>query len=554
MSKTNPTRRPSQPRDATSHPDQQAQEATESTSPLGDEDRPIPQSKLPYFLEETGKDEDVYIILPNPEEDNVPLVDTQLVQQKERFDFSEQTDAEPSTFTDDLQAEPRRYGGSLPAGKRVTSWPPVTEENEHTIPVKQTRKKRSFHNLKPSIVLIIILAGIGCGIWYWNNSQHIDSQFQLAMVSRGDLTKVVTATGQLNPRITVQVSSQISGIIHQVFVDFNSTVKKQDVLAELDSATYNARVKMGEGELAEAKAAVELAQVEAARMKELRANDLASQSDLDKTLTRLHQAEATLKVKEAILQNANVDLARCTIYAPMDGVVISRNVDVGQTVAASLSAPTLFVIANDLTRMQIDSNVSEADIGEVKEGQESLFTVDAFSQRKFRGKVIQVRNAPITIQNVVTYDCVIEVTNSDLRLKPGMTANISIIIARRLGVLKIPNACLRVTMPEAIEGSKKAGSISKAEGTENDERKDGSVGEGAPPEKGKARRTVYVFPKDNVDGKPRPVEIKIGISDGVETEVAKGLNEGDQVVSGTRSGHDRVNQTQNLFGRGVRKL
>ncbi|MBI3875203.1 MAG: efflux RND transporter periplasmic adaptor subunit, partial [Verrucomicrobia bacterium] len=166
-------------------------------------------------------------------------------------------------------------------------------------------------------------------------------------------------------------------------------------------------------------------------------------------LATLHQAEATIKIKEANLERAKVDLERCTIYSPIDGIVISRNVDVGQTVAASMSAPVLFVIAKDLTKMQIDANVSEADVGTVEEGQDVTFTVDAFPGRTFIGKVVQVRNSPITVQNVVTYDTVIEVNNDDRKLKPGMTANVSLIVASKPGVLRIPNAALRFRPPEA---------------------------------------------------------------------------------------------------------
>src|ERR1051325_206180 len=165
-------------------------------------------------------------------------------------------------------------------------------------------------------------------------------------------------------------------------------------------------------------------------------------------MASLHQAEATVKIKEASLENAKVNLARCTIYSPVDGTVISRNVDIGQTVAASMSAPVLFQVANDLTKMQIDAAVSEADIGAIDEGQNVSFTVDAFPERKFNGRVKQIRNAPTTVQNVVTYDTVIEVSNPDMKLRPGMTANASIITAERHGVLKIPNASLRFRPPE----------------------------------------------------------------------------------------------------------
>ena len=247
----------------------------------------------------------------------------------------------------------------------------------------------------------------------------------------------------MNPVTNITVGSQISGIILTLSADWNSPVKAGQVVAQLDPATYQSAVLSAEGDLASAKANLELQQAEAERSAELFTNKLVSASDYDTAVANLHQAAAQVQIKEAALTNAAVNLQRCTIYSPVDGTVISRDVDVGQTVAASLSAPTLFVIANDLTKMQIDANVSEADIGTVAEGQDVEFTVDAFPDSKFTGKVVQIRNSPTTVQNVVTYDTVISVSNPDLKLRPGMTANASIVIAQRDGVLKIPNAAFR---------------------------------------------------------------------------------------------------------------
>ena len=306
---------------------------------------------------------------------------------------------------------------------------------------------RKFSWLKWLMVLLA-LAGIGWGIWHLTHSEESKPQFLTTAVSRGDLTQVVTATGQLNPVVNVQVGSQISGIIQKLYADFNSQVKSNQLIAQLDPATFQANVHQAEGELANAKAALELAQLNARRAGDLHAGKLISQADYDKAVVDLHQAEAIVKIREAALEKAEVDLSRCTIYAPVGGTVISRNVDIGQTVAASLSAPTLFVIANDLSQMQIDANVSEADIGTIEEGQNATFTVDAFPERKFTGKVRQIRNSPTTVQNVVTYDTVIDVSNPDLKLRPGMTANASVITAQRNGVLKIPNSAIRFKPPE----------------------------------------------------------------------------------------------------------
>ena len=293
------------------------------------------------------------------------------------------------------------------------------------------------------VIFLIAGAGIAGGVWYFSASGDDAPQYQTTVVTRGEVIQAVTASGTLNPVTNITVGSQISGIIQTLGADWNSPVKAGQVIAQLDPATYKSAVLSAEGDLASAKANLELQQAEAERSAELFTNKLISASDYDTAIANLHQAAAQVQIKQAALSNAAVNLQRCTIYSPVDGIVISRDVDVGQTVAASLSAPTLFVIANDLTKMQIDANVSEADIGTVAEGQDVEFTVDAFPDGKFTGKVVQIRNSPTTVQNVVTYDTVVGVSNPDLKLRPGMTANASIINAQRGGVLKIPNAAFR---------------------------------------------------------------------------------------------------------------
>src|SRR6202163_477644 len=274
------------------------------------------------------------------------------------------------------------------------------------------------------------------------------ASYQTATVTRGPITQAVTATGTLNPVVNVQVGSQVSGNIQKLFADFNSQVKAGDIVAQIDPVLFQATVTQAEGDLANAQAALELAKVNATRTQQLFANKNSSQADLDQAMANLHQAEANVKIKQGALDKARADLEHCAIRSPVDGVVISRNVDVGQTVAASLQAPVIFAIANDLTKMQIDSNVAEADVGVVSVDQNVDFTVDAFPTRIFHGKVVQVRNAPITVQNVVTYDTVIGVSNADLKLKPGMTANVSIVSAHRDDALRIPNGALRFRMPD----------------------------------------------------------------------------------------------------------
>jgi HlyD family secretion protein len=308
--------------------------------------------------------------------------------------------------------------------------------------------KQSGGWLKWLVIFLILGAGIAGGVWYFGTGGDDAPQYQTTLVTRGDIVQAVTASGTLNPVTNITVGSQISGIISVLYADWNSPVKAGQVVAQLDPATYEASVRSAEGDLASAKANQELQKAEAERSAELFTNKLISSSDYDTAIANLHQADAQVQIKEAALTNAAVSLQRCTIYSPVDGVVISRDVDVGQTVAASLSAPTLFIIANDLTKMQIDANVSEADIGTVAEGQDVEFTVDAFPDGKFTGKLVQIRNSPTTVQNVVTYDTVIGVSNPDLKLRPGMTANASIITAQRGGVLKIPNAAFRFRPPD----------------------------------------------------------------------------------------------------------
>jgi HlyD family secretion protein len=346
-------------------------------------------------------------------------------------------------------------------------------------------------------------------------TQSSAAGYQTATVTRGPITQLVTATGTLNPVVNVQVGSQVSGNIAKLFADFNSQVKAGQTVAQIDPMLFQAAVTQAEGDLASAQAALELAKVNAARTQELFAKKNSSQQDLDQANANLHQAEANMKIKQGALDKAKADLDHSTITSPIDGVVISRNVDVGQTVAASLQAPVIFQIANDLTKMQIDSNVAEADVGVVEVDQDVDFTVDAFPMRTFHGKVVQVRNAPITVQNVVTYDTVIGVSNPDLKLKPGMTANVSIIIAHKDNALQIKNAALRYRPPEAATAQQQ-----KPQSSPSGQRPTGA-------RERRSERTVYVLSY----GRPNPVQIKTGISDGVVTEVTDGLKEGDRVVT-----------------------
>jgi HlyD family secretion protein len=275
-------------------------------------------------------------------------------------------------------------------------------------------------------------------------------EYKTSPVARGDVTQIVTANGSLNPVQLVEVGSQISGVITEIKVDFNSQVKAGDIVAQIDPATYERAKGQAEAELASAHAAQEMAQLSYDRGNELFESKLISKSDFDQLRVNLSQARAQVKTRQASFESAQVDLSRTTIHAPIDGVVITRKVEAGQTVAAAMTTPTLFTIANDLHKMQIEAAVSEADIGGVEEGQKVNFTVDAFPGRMFEGSVKQVRYAPSTNQNVVTYTCVVEVDNKDLKLRPGMTANARFITAERKNVLKLPLAAIRFRPPAGV--------------------------------------------------------------------------------------------------------
>ena len=405
------------------------------------------------------------------------------------------------------------------------------------------------------VLCLGFVGGAAYGGWYyWQHYPPDPPCYQTTFVSRGELLQVVTASGQLNPVVMVEVGSQISGIIRELLVDYNSTVTKRQAIARIDPTTYEANSLQAEGNLANARAGLELAQIEERRARSLRNDKLNTQAEYDNALAVLHQAEANVKIKEGALKSAQVDLARCTIYSPIDGLVLSRNVNVGQTVAASLSAPTLFVIANDLTKMQIEANIVEADIGVIEAGQAVDFTVDAYSGQTFHGNVKQIRNSPKTEQNVVTYATIIEVNNSDLKLKPGMTANVSVIVARREDTLKVANAALRFH-PAEPPGTKSAGPKAKATATG----KHNQEGEARSEKKHqrKLERVVYLLtcqPASTSAGvgnaqisSLQPVTIKSGINNTAFTEVLEGLKEGDELVTGIASTKIHASRTLNPF-------
>ena len=393
-------------------------------------------------------------------------------------------------------------------------------------------------------IVVVLALGAG-GYFYFRHAGGSALSFNTVAVTRGDLTATVTATGTLNPVVNVTVGSQVSGRISVLNVDYNSVVKSNQIIAEIDPATYEAAVEQSEADLANAKANLELQQVEYDRSAELFTNKLISGSDFDTARATLDEAEATVKIKKASLDNSLVNLNYCKILSPVDGVVISRAVELGQTVASSFNTPTIFQIANDLTKMQIDANVAEADVGGVVEGQSVEFTVDAYPNRTFQGEVTQVRNSPSTVNNVVTYDTVISVTNADYKLKPGMTANVSIIVAQREDALKIPNVALRFRPPDnAVVLTNTPGDViqtnSFAAGTGQHKNKGG-----------RGIRTVYVLAGDAAAPQLKAMQIKTGITDGIFTEITTGLNEGDKVVSSVaQADAQNSNSTSSPFGGG----
>ena len=529
------------------------------------------------------------------------------------------------------------------------------------------------------IILLVLVSGAFLALRTFGRTNS-DSNFRKIKVERGEISQVVTATGTINPVITVLVGSQVSGTINALYADFNSQVKENQVVAQIDPALFDGQVQQGKANLQNARAGLQNAEAnlqstEAAlinaqagletnranlvkaevavvdtkrtldRNLELMKRNVIAQASLDTaqvnydsavaqkdaSLAQVEQAKAqvessraqveTAKAQvesakaqieqaEASLMIAETNLKYTTIHSPVNGTVISRNVDVGQTVAASLQAPTLFTIARDLTQMQVDTNVSEADVGRLEVGQDSTFTVDAYPERTFHGKLSEIRNAPTTIQNVVTYDIVIQVDNKDFKLKPGMTANVSILIAHKEGILKIPNSALRFqpssTNKETAgdkrkEGPSQPGQLlaerlnrelnlteeqrSKVEAALKASRQEiQAIREKAKPEEARIRIQSLLREKTGgllteeqnrklsetskastteerrsgrvwtllSEGKPIPVPIVLGITNGTSSEVLSGdLQEGTEVIVEETSAKKSQGGASSPFGRGM---
>jgi len=402
------------------------------------------------------------------------------------------------------------------------------------------------------IVIVTLLAAGGAGFAYWRmGNGPKEPPYLTVLVSKANVRQVVSSTGTLQAVTTVLVGSQVSGTIAKLNADFNTKVTKGQVVAELDQAKFAARVDetranllSAQATLAKSKVSVEDAERTLKRTKELKQRDLVSQSELDAAQTSYDAARSQMNVSQAqvgqaqaSMNQASIDLGYTVIRSPVDGMVISRNVDVGQTVAASLSAPTLFTVANDLTRMEVHTNVDEADVGNIREGQDVSFTVDAHPNRRFRGKVLQVRNAPQVIQNVVTYDAVVRINNKELLLKPGMTANVQFLVSEKEDVLTIPNMALRFKPPEDKNETQDLlrQEQSRAAPRVGQRRTSRGGGSGAGGGEGRRVREVKVYVLK--DGKAQPLDVQVGITDGSKTElISGGLNENDPVIIGMSSG------------------
>ncbi len=386
------------------------------------------------------------------------------------------------------------------------------------------------------IILTVLILIVGSsGYFYYKRTPEIS--YKTARIERGAIVSTVAATGNLSAVTTVQVGTQVSGTIQKLYADFNSRVKKGQAIAEIDPSLFNASVEQSRGNYLSAEANLQKAKVTLtdaertfSRNKKLLADGIISQGDFDAAETASQSsrsavtaAEGTLAQAQGSLMQSRTNLRYSTIRSPVDGVVISRAIDVGQTVAASFQTPTLFTIAQDLTKMQIEVSVDEADISRIQLHQPATFTVDSYPEQTFRGKVVQIRSAPVITQNVVTYVVVVNVDNSDLKLKPGMTANVSVEVAKKDDVLKLPPAALRFKPKSKGDDAKGKGNGDRPSSVPGPS---GGIRSGSA--KGKERnQKVFLLKED----KPVAVSVKTGIANNSSIELVEGdLKDGDEVI------------------------
>ncbi|MBZ9743310.1 MULTISPECIES: efflux RND transporter periplasmic adaptor subunit [unclassified Mesorhizobium] len=420
--------------------------------------------------------------------------------------------------------------------------PPKTESDsaiETALGLDQTgrRKTRRRGWLYALLTLIVLASGLGLYQWYAGTPARID--YTTVPAARADLTVQVSATGTLQPLTQVDISSELSGIIRSVSAEENQQVKKGDVLATLDTVKLEVQIERAEASAKGAAANVEdatvtLAENESAllRAAALTKRGMATDQSLeaatatrDRSKAALDSAKANLAIAQADLKAQRTDLAKSTIYAPIDGIVLTRSVDPGQTVASSLQAPVLFVIAADLRNMELVAAVDEADIGAVKSGQHARFTVDAFPDRPFDAEIRDISYASVTTDGVVTYNARLEVDNNELLLRPGMTATVSVVTREAKGVLTVPSSAFRYRpAQQAARGWSLSDLFTGRMGRGNRQRQPAK----APTD---GSRTLYVLE----NGRPRPVNVKIGSTDGELTEITSGLEEGAEVITASQS-------------------
>jgi HlyD family secretion protein len=400
--------------------------------------------------------------------------------------------------------------GRTPAARRIT------EALDSTLHLTAAGRK-----LMVLGVLLLMLAAAGA-VW-WATRPPAQPVYRVATVTPGTVSRTVTATGTVNPVLTIIIGSYVSGVISSMYCDYNTRVKKGQLCAKIDPRPYQAALDQAKGQLARDSAQLQGARVNLARYGELKDQDSIARQTYEDQVALVQQLEGSVQLDRAAVETARVNLDYTNIVSPVDGTVVARNITIGQTVAASFQTPTLFLIATDLTKMQVDTNVSESDIGAIKEDDQASFTVEAFTDRAFHGTVVQVRQAPQTVQNVVTYDVVIGADNGQFLLKPGMTATASVVTEQRTQVLRIPNQALRFS-PGGLRTVQPGPSRA-------------ALGAGA-------RAQVWVLR----NGKPVAVSITTGLTDDMYTEVLAGdLRSGDQVVIGERAGSS--SQTRGLhFG------
>ena len=391
-----------------------------------------------------------------------------------------------------------------------------------------TPRMRRYRVLLTAVALVLV-SGVAAAWWFMR--PVAPPRYVTATLSRGTVSRTVTATGTVNPVMTIIVGSYVSGVIRDVYCDYNTRVRKGQLCAKIDARPYETALEQAEGALTRDSAQLAGARADLARYSALVTKHLVAQITFNDQEALVHQLEGSVQLDRALVSTAKVNLGYTSIVSPVDGTVVARNITVGQTVAASFQTPTLFLIATDLTRMQVDTNVSESDIGTIKDGDPGDFTVEAFPGRVFRGSIVQVRQAPQVIQNVVTYDAVLGVSNPEFLLKPGMTATVNIVTAQRSDVVRIPDQALRFSpggLAEPTPGEVGRGQVPTQ-----------ALAATVPPG-GRAAR-VWIL-RSTV---PVAVPIHVGLDDGRYSELVSGdLRAGQAVIVGQQVTSAAATQTR----------